>query len=59
MKYTVLAWNWINVRGGGVVRALMYDGEAFYPCSDVPVIQLSSVADAESKTINGWVASSA
>ena len=56
VKYSMLTWSWINVRGGGVARALLYDGEAFYPCSDVPVIQLTSVADAQSKTPTGWVA---
>ncbi|MEO8336197.1 MAG: hypothetical protein ABI664_14555, partial [bacterium] len=35
--------------------ALLYDGEEFYPCTDVPPIQLSSVAEAERKTPTGWV----
>lgn len=55
VKYTMLTWSWINTRGGGVARALVADGAKFYPCSDVPVITLSSVADAESKRMTGWV----
>lgn len=55
IKYTMLAWSWINVRGGGVARALVHDGDSFYPCTDVPRIQLASVKDAVTKAPSGWV----
>jgi len=55
VKYTMLTWSWINTRGGGVARALVPDGARFYRCTDVPVITLTSVADAEHKTPTGWV----
>ena len=55
VKYTMLTWSWINTRGGGVARALVPDGAQFYPCSDVPVITLTSVADAQGKRATGWV----
>lgn len=55
VKYTMLTWSWINVRGGGVARALVKDGEAFYRCTDVPPIRLAAVSDAQTKTITGWV----
>jgi hypothetical protein len=55
VKYTMLTWSWINVRGGGVARAIVADGAPFRPCSDVPVITLASDGDATSKTITGWV----
>jgi hypothetical protein len=55
VKYSMLTWSWINTRGGGVARALLHDGEEFYLCTDVPRIQLASVAEAEKKTPTGWV----
>ncbi len=55
IKYSMLTWSWINVRGGGVARALLRDGEAFYPCADVPHIRLASIADAVARTRTGWV----
>ncbi|HEX6535323.1 MAG TPA: hypothetical protein VF041_12070 [Gemmatimonadaceae bacterium] len=55
VKYTMLTWSWINVRGGGVARALIEDGASFYPCTDVPPIRLASVSDARTRTITGWV----
>jgi hypothetical protein len=55
IRYTLLQWSWINVRGGGVARALVKDGEAFYPCTDVPPIQLSSVSDVQTRMRTGWV----
>jgi hypothetical protein len=51
----LLEWSWINVRGGGVARALVRNGDKFYRCADVPPIQLLSVTDAQSKTPTGWV----
>jgi len=55
IRYTMLTWSWINVRGGGVARALVKNGEKFYRCADVPAITLSSVNDAQQKTPTGWV----
>ena len=55
VKYTMLTWSWINVRGGRVARAIVADGTPFHPCTDVPVITLASVSDATSKTLTGWV----
>ncbi len=55
IKYTLLEWSWINVRGGGVARALVKEGEKFFPCTDVPSIVLASVSDAQSKHHTGWV----
>jgi len=55
VKYTLLDWSWINVRGGGVARALIRNGDRFYRCADVPPILLSSVAEAQTKTPTGWV----
>lgn len=55
VRYSMLAWSWINVRGGGVARALVRDGTPFRRCVDVPAIRLSSVADAQSKRVTGWV----
>lgn len=55
IRYTMLTWSWINVRGGGVARALVEDGDEFYRCTDVPPIRLASVADVETKRPTGWV----
>ena len=55
IKYTMLTWSWINVRGGGVARALVEDGDDFYRCTDVPPIRLAAVADVETKAPTGWV----
>ena len=55
IKYTMLTWSWINVRGGGVARALIRNGENFYRCTDVPPIRLAAVADAQTKIPTGWV----
>lgn len=55
VKYTILQWSWINVRGGGVARALVRDGADFFPCRDVPAILLASVSDAATKKQTGWV----
>lgn len=55
VKYTMMEWSWINVRGGGVARALVGNGDKFYRCTDVPPIRLSSVTDAQTKTPTGWV----
>jgi hypothetical protein len=55
IRYTMLTWSWINVRGGGVARALVHYGTPFRRCVDVPAIRLSSVADAQSKRVTGWV----
>ncbi|MEO7455777.1 MAG: hypothetical protein ABIY52_05900 [Gemmatimonadaceae bacterium] len=56
VRYSMLTWSWINARGGGVARALLRDGQEFFPCTDVPVIQLASVAEHERKDVTGWVA---
>jgi hypothetical protein len=55
IRYTMLTWSWINVRGGGVARALVKSGEKFYRCADVPAIRLASVNEAQQKTPTGWV----
>jgi hypothetical protein len=55
VRYTMLTWSWINVRGGGVARALVADGAPFWRCHDVPPIRLASVADHRSRTPTGWV----
>lgn len=55
VRYTILQWSWINVRGGGVARALVRDGTHFFSCSDVPAILLASVSDATTKKQTGWV----
>ena len=55
IRYTMLTWSWINVRGGGVARALARSGEKFYRCADVPAITLASVNEAQQKTPTGWV----
>ena len=55
IRYTMLTWSWINVRGGGVARALVKNGEKFYRCADVPAITLASVNEAQQKTPTGWV----
>jgi hypothetical protein len=55
IRYTMLTWSWINVRGGGVARALVADGEKFYRCADVPAITLASVNEAQQKAQTGWV----
>ncbi|MEO5813872.1 MAG: hypothetical protein ABIT20_01205 [Gemmatimonadaceae bacterium] len=55
VKYSMLTWSWINTRGGGVARALLHEGEEFYPCSDVPPTQLASVAEPETWRVTGWV----
>ena len=31
IEYTMLTWSWINVRGGGVARAIVADGTPFLP----------------------------
>ncbi|HET8654998.1 MAG TPA: alpha/beta hydrolase [Longimicrobiaceae bacterium] len=55
IRYTMLEWSWINVRGGGVARAIVEDGAEFYRCADVPPIRLASVSDAKTRTPTGWV----
>jgi hypothetical protein len=55
IRYTMLTWSWVNVRGGGVARALVRDGAPFRRCVDVPAIRLSSVADASAQHVTGWV----
>ncbi|HEU4641966.1 MAG TPA: hypothetical protein VFS44_05865, partial [Gemmatimonadaceae bacterium] len=55
IRYTMLTWSWINVRGGGVARAIVKDGTPFYGCLDVPPIELAAVADARTQTPTGWV----
>ena len=55
IRYTMLTWSWINTRGGGVARALVKDGAEFRRCTDVPAIRLSSVSDAPTKAVTGWV----
>ncbi len=55
IRYTLLEWSWVNVRGGGVARALVPDGANFFPCLDVPSITLASVSDAQTKEHTGWV----
>lgn len=52
IHYTYLSWSWINVAGGGVVRAVLPDGAAFHRC-DVPAVKLASVTEAGK--VNGWV----
>lgn len=52
IHYTYLVWSWINVPGGGVVRALLKNDDVFHRC-DVPAIKLASVDDDGKK--NGWV----
>lgn len=46
--YTYLSWSWVDVAGGGVVRALVRDGDIFYPCA-VHSLTTHSVASP------GWV----
>jgi len=55
IRYTMLSWSWVNVRGGGVARALVQDGAPFRRCLDVPPIRLASVADVERRRETGWV----
>jgi hypothetical protein len=55
VRYSMLSWSWINVRGGGVARALVRNGEQFHRCTDVPAITLASVDEAQQKIPNGWV----
>jgi hypothetical protein len=52
IHYTYLDWSWINVAGGGVVRAILPDGAVFHRC-DVPAIKLATVT--EHGKVNGWV----
>lgn len=51
--YTLLSWNWINQRGGGVARSVVRDGATFRICTDVPIITLASVDSGGNR--NGWV----
>lgn len=55
VRYTMLTWSWINVRGGGVARTLVRDGAPFRRCADVPSIRLAAVADAKTRRPTGWV----
>lgn len=52
IHYSYLSWSWINVAGGGVVRAVLPEGQVVHRC-DVPSIKLDSVREDGSK--NGWV----
>lgn len=45
VHYTDLSWSWINVHGGGVLRALLKEGDDFARCDGVPSIVLNSVND--------------
>jgi hypothetical protein len=46
--YSNLAWSWVNVSGGGVVRTFVREGEVFYRTAVAP-IRLRTVDDI------GWV----
>lgn len=52
IHYTYLNWSWLNVAGGGVVRALVPEGQVVHRC-DVPSIKLDTVTEDGKK--NGWV----
>ena len=41
IHYSVLCWSWLNARGGGMVRALVRDGQVFHRC-DVKAITFGS-----------------
>jgi hypothetical protein len=52
VHYTYLLWSVLDVRGGGMVRALLRDGQRVEPC-DVPPVTMESY-DSEGD-VNGWV----
>jgi hypothetical protein len=52
IHYTYLLWSLPNVRGGGMVRALLPDGVIVEPCELRPVTMSSYDRDGE---VNGWV----
>ena len=52
VHYTYLLWSLPNVRGGGMVRALLRDGQVLSPCDARPVLMNSFDSNGE---VNGWV----
>jgi hypothetical protein len=52
VHYTYLLWSLPNVRGGGMVRALLRDGDSVTPCDMRPVTMDSFDSDG---AVNGWV----
>lgn len=42
MTATLLTWNFADVRGGGIARAVIADGEIFYPATNVLPIEMPS-----------------
>jgi len=48
-----MTWSWIDVRGGGIARAALAEGELFYP-ADVAPITLDTSAGA-GQPANGMV----
>jgi hypothetical protein len=52
VHYTYLLWSLLNVRGGGMVRALLRDGQRVDPCDTRPVTMNSYDSEGE---VNGAV----
>jgi hypothetical protein len=52
IHYTYLLWSLPNVRGGGMVRALLRDGARVEPCDLRPITMDSYDSDG---AVNGWV----
>lgn len=57
--YTYLSWSWIDKTGGGIVRAIVREGDTFYPCNVKRITSHAlpqSECDADGKTCSdGWV----
>ncbi len=52
-RFALMTWSWIDVRGGGIARAALAEGELFYP-ADVAPITLDTSAGA-GQPANGTV----
>jgi hypothetical protein len=52
-KFALMMWSWIDVRGGGIARAAVAEGEMFHP-ADVQPISLQS-SSGEGQPANGTV----
>jgi hypothetical protein len=44
-RFALLSWSWVDVRGGGIARAAVAEGQRFYP-ADVQPITLTSAPGA-------------
>jgi len=52
-RFALMTWSWIDVRGGGIARAALAQGELFYPADVAPITLHTSAG--EGQPANGTV----